>query len=89
MDSCVLRLDDYQALFRSPADYRSLVDLLRDAVRSSRVQHLLADGEVVGTVIGPELSRDLLLQGITRKLGEDPEFLNELRRRLEDDPIVD
>jgi len=80
-------LDSYRNLFRDEIAYRQFVELFRKAVAKTATP-VFADDELVGGVLSPEQTKDLVYDRILRRIAERPELLDELAERL-DEPIVD
>ena len=80
-----LHLTEYADLFRDKASYEKFVRVLSDSARSDEVSMLLANGELVGAVMGVEAVRDTVQARLLKRFADQPDLLDELRQRLDYD----
>jgi len=83
-----LVLDQCRGLFKDDAAYEQFLALLRAAARSEMAP-VFAGDELVGTVLSPAGTKEVLYERFLKRLSEKPELLAEIADRLEKDEIVE
>lgn len=78
----VLQLDKCQ-------NVAEVVQLIRDASLQDGMQTVLYGDEFIGTVLAPNMIREVIQDRILKRFSESPKLLDELRDRLESEDIVD
>jgi hypothetical protein len=81
-------LDLYKGLFRDDTAYLEFVETFRTASRSDLAPVFFGD-ELLGSVLSPEGTKELLAERFLKRLSEKPELLTEIADRLENDEIVE
>ena len=84
-----LILDEYRSLFRDDGSFEQFVQAV-----TSRLEHDLSpiisrERGVLGAILSPETTKEVLYERIIRRISESPEILDEIRDRIENDEIVD
>jgi len=81
-------LDRYKELFRDESAYEQFLALLRTAARAELAPVFSGD-ELLGTVLSPAGTKDVLYERFLKRISEKPELLAEIADRLEKDEIVE
>ncbi|MCA9262373.1 MAG: hypothetical protein KDA60_00930 [Planctomycetales bacterium] len=82
-----LVLDEYRELFKDDDAFAFFVDAFRS--RISDWAPVLSKEEILGAVMSPEMTKEMLCGRIIQKLVQSPKTLDEIRERLEGNDIVD
>jgi hypothetical protein len=82
-------LDEYKDLFKDEASYARFVGLLRASINENAMPIVLAEREFLFTAVPPGATKEILSERIIRRLWENPGLLDDIRDRLENDPIVE
>lgn len=84
----VINLDKYEGLFKDAGSFQSFVLSFKSDLGSD-LSPIVANHEVVGAIVSPEATKDVLCARLAKKLSDCPGILDEIRDRLEHDDIVD
>jgi hypothetical protein len=84
----VINLDRYKELFRDEAAFERFVALLAEDLEHD-FRPILVGDRMIGASLSAEGAKHILYDRMIRRLGERPELLGELTRRLSDDEIVE
>lgn len=80
-----LQLNEHRDLFRDENAYAEFVRILREADDSDELRVIFADEDALGAVVGLRAIRERMQRRILNRFAGQPDLLDELRRRLEDD----
>jgi hypothetical protein len=83
-----LALEKHRNLFASDGAFSEFLQIVEKAAHGDGVT-LLANQKLVGTWLSPEATRLMLQDRILGRLTKNPELLDEIADRLENDPVVD
>tara|TARA_R110002049_G_scaffold4601_5_gene32151 strand:+ start:219942 stop:220217 length:276 start_codon:yes stop_codon:yes gene_type:complete len=83
-----LILDEYKNLFRDDKSYLRFVRVLEDRLRDD-FSPVFSDTEVLGAFLSSDAAKDVIYDRLVQRMGKNPELLDELKRRIEDDKSVD
>ena len=93
MSRKVLHLRQHESLFRDRESYQQFVRLLAENLEEDEVRYLFAQTDstedLVAALMSPHLLREVTEHRILKRFAEQPDLLEELRQRLNDDELVD
>ena len=85
----ILQLRKYKTLFRDDAAYATFISAVRSVADPAVISVLLDDEQPICGVVSTQDAQDAMRMRILSRLMEDPKTLDEIRRRLEDDKMVE
>jgi len=83
-----LVLDKHRNLFRDDESFGQFVQILTDRL-SQDFSPVLSEQRVLGAVLSPEATKEVLYERMIRRISDSPQVLDEIRDRIENDQIVD
>ena len=83
-----LVLNEYRDLFRDGSSFEHFVTILTKSFAHD-LSPVIYNEDVLGTVLSPGATKEVLYERMIRRLSHSPETLDEIRDRLENDEIVD
>lgn len=66
-----------------------LVKAVRAMLAETESVAVFADHEMLGTLEGPRVMKEMLFERLMRRVAQDPGLVDRLSRNIEDDDIVD
>jgi len=84
-----LQLNDCSNLFKDEKAYQEFVRLLTESVTTDELRVVFADSGLVCAVMGPSAIRELMRHRILKRFADQPDLLDELRDRIQEDDLVD
>jgi len=87
-DSSTIKLDDYRDLFRDSESFSKFINAFRKA-SSGDLTMLMASNEVVGSVMSPQATKDVIYDRMIQRMASKPGLLEEIADRIDNDEIVD
>lgn len=81
-------LEEHKNLFRDEQSYEQFVQLLA-SVLGQDMSLIMSRDQVLGAILSPEATKEVLYDRIIRKVSSSPSILEDLRDRIENDEIVD
>ncbi len=85
----ILQLRKFKDLFRDDAAYAAFISAMRDIADPGVISVLLDDEQPICGVVSTQDAQDALRTRIVSRLMENPQGLDEIRKRLEDDRMVE
>lgn len=85
----ILQLRKLKNLFRDDAAYAAFVHAIRGVADPGIIAVLLDDEQPICGVVSTQDAQDAMRTRIMARLMEDPQSLEEIRKRLEDDRMVE
>ncbi len=79
-----IKLDEYRHLFRDDAAFAEFAELLRGAMAAD-FRPIVANGNMIGTVLSAAGSKSVLGDRILRRIERNPEVIDELLNRLDEE----
>lgn len=83
-----LVLDEHRKLFRDEASFREFVRILSQQLGKD-LSPVISNEEVLGAMLSPEATKEMLSERMMRRIATSPEILDEIMDRMEIDEIVD
>ena len=83
-----LILDEHRNLFKDQESFDQFLQILATNLGQDS-SLVLSGGRVLGTVLSPEATKEILYERMIRGISKSPEVLDEIRDRIENDEIVD
>lgn len=83
-----LVLDEHKNLFRDEESFDQFVKVLTNLLGQD-FSPVIAEETVLGAVLSPEATKEVLYERMIRKISSSPEVLDEIRDRIENEEIVD
>ncbi|MEQ8791762.1 MAG: hypothetical protein RIC55_36200 [Pirellulaceae bacterium] len=83
-----IALDQWKRLFRDDESFAEFVQGLESHSKHD-MNILLSGNRVVGSLLSPEGTRNVLYERMLKRIAENPALLAEIADRLESDDIVD
>ncbi len=83
-----LILDEYKDLFRDEDAFAQFVQVLEEKLQDD-FSPVLSQTEVLGAFLSSEAAKDVIYDRIVRRMSQNPDLLDELKRRMENDKTVD
>ena len=86
----LFEMAEYRSLFASDEALGEFTKKLHDSIVKSGSSIVLgAKGEIVGAALSSDLMKQLISQRILKRLCTEPELVDKIYKRLEQDKIVD
>ena len=85
----VIILDEHKDLFKDEASFNKLIGVFKAALDQNAMPMVLSTRELLFTAISPEMTKEVLAERILKRFWENPDRLDELRRRLESGELVE
>jgi hypothetical protein len=85
----VLVLEQYKSLFRNEESFNQFISLLEESGSRAETVPVWGKSRHLATLVSPSDAKTLVQERILRRIIENPGLLDEVRDRLENDPIVD
>jgi len=82
-----LILDEYEGLFRDHESFTKFVQVLEEKLRDD-FSPVLSKAEILGAFLSSEATKDVIYDRLIQRMGRNPDLLDELKRRIEDDKTV-
>lgn len=83
-----LVLDEHRALFKDDESFGQFIQILASRLGQD-FSPVISNEKVLGAVLSPEATKEVLYERMIRRLSKSPKILDELRDRIESDEIVD
>lgn len=83
----VIMLDEMKDLFRDEDASRKFIATFREAMEGDRMPLVIVGKEVLCTVMSPETTQDLLCERIIGRLSANPNLLESIKERLDDEIV--
>lgn len=83
-----LELDQFRELFKDEAAFESFAKAFTDSLQHDLCP-IFVHSELVGTTLSPAGTKNVLFDRMMHRALKNPDLLNELTDRIENDDIVD
>ena len=84
----VINLDAYKHLFANEEAFQEFGKEFAESLEFD-FRPIIHNGQVVGSTLSPEGTKELLYSKFAKRISENPEVLEEIVDRIENDEIVD
>lgn len=83
-----LVLDECRSLFKDDTHYAEFVTWLTTKLGQD-FSPVISDKKVLGSVLSPEATKEVLYNRMIQKISESPSILDDIKDRLENDKVVE
>ncbi len=85
----VLQLKEYQSLFQDEAAYREFQRRLVESLSEDEEQMLFCGEQMVGALMTPKAISRIMKQRILGRFASQPDLMDEMRKRVEANDLVE
>jgi hypothetical protein len=86
-DLGVINLYKFKFLFRDDAAYEEFIGVFRESLRYD-LRTIMSKDEVLGLSLSDEGAKEVLYSRLARAISRNPELVDKLAARIEDDEVV-
>lgn len=88
MSNSAFTLETHRELFRDAASFDAFIEAVKQASHKDMAL-ILARHEIIGAVLSPQATKQVLSDRMVHSLARNPELLSQMAERIQNDKIVE